>query len=108
MVLAISTLVTNTKKTQKVILDRVSYIYFSVQVQKDKEAIIQAPIYSGSKVNTIILAYAKRLGFWVWKLDVGAQKIDRLLLKIFKMMIVSFQVIDKLKNTIFPKNIPIC
>ena len=49
------------KETQEMILDWVPYIYYPVQFQKDKE-VIMALINFGSKVNTMILAYASKLG----------------------------------------------
>ena len=47
------------------------------------------------------LAYAKKLGFRTWKTDVGAQKIDYLLLKTYRMVIAAFQVEDKLSRAWF-------
>lgn len=40
--------------------------------------------------------YAKKLGFQIQKINIGAQKIDRSNLNIFEMAIASFQVQDKL------------
>ena len=56
-------LVTGAKKTQKVILNQISYIYFLMQFQIDKEATIWALIDLSSNVNIMTLAYAKRLSF---------------------------------------------
>ena len=42
------------------------------------------------------LLYASKLGFKTWKTDMGAQKIDSLLLKTFKIVMPSFQIIDTL------------
>ena len=50
---------------------------------------------SGSKVNAMNLAYAKRLGFKTWKTNVRAQKIDGSTLKTFGIVIADFQVEDK-------------
>ena len=50
---------------------------------------------SGSKVNAISPAYAKRLGLKTWKTNVGAQKIDASALETFGMVIADFQVEDK-------------
>ena len=44
----------------------------------------------GSKVNAMTPAYAKHLGLQIWKTDVGGQKIDDLLLRIFEMVIADF------------------
>ena len=50
---------------------------------------------SGSEVNTISPAYAKRLGLKTRKTNVGAQKIDGSVLENFGMVITDFQVEDK-------------
>ena len=58
LVLATSTLGIGAKKAQKFrVLDRVSCIYYSMQLQKDKVKDILALLDSESKVNVIILAY---------------------------------------------------
>ena len=46
-------------------------------------------------------AYAKQLGLRIRKTDVGTQKIDGSLLAIYKMVIVAFQVKDKLGRAWF-------
>ena len=70
-------------------LERIFYIYYPVQFKKDTTE-VQALIDSGSKVNTMAPAYAKKLGFRVQKTNVGAQKINRSILKIFGMVIAGF------------------
>ena len=101
-VLATSALVTdNGKEAQKVILDRVPYIHYLVQFQKDKRATIRALIDSDSKVNAMTPAYSKQLGFQIQKTDVKAQKIDGSLLRTFEMVIAGFQVEDKLGRARF-------
>ena len=82
------------KEAQEVILDRVSCIHFPVQFRKDKKVTIQALIDLGSKVYIMTPAYTKWLGHWTQKTDIGAQKIDGLLLEIFKIVIAVFQVIN--------------
>ena len=89
------------KEAQKVILDRVPYIYYPVQFQKNKGATIWALIDLSNKINVITPAYAKQLGLQVQKADVGAQKIDGSLLRTFEMVINGFQVEDKLGKTRF-------
>ena len=61
-----------------------------MQFRTDKEVTIQNLISPSSKSNTITQAYAKWLGFQVWKTDAEAQKIIDLLLKVFWMVIASF------------------
>ena len=50
---------------------------------------------SGSEVNAMSSAYAKRLGLKTWKTNVRAQKIDGSALETFGMVIADFQVEDK-------------
>ena len=89
------------KEAQEVIiLDRVPYIYYPVQFWKDKVT-IWALIDSGSEINAMTLVYVKQLGLWTRKTDVGAQKIDGLLLVTYGMIIATFQVIDKLGRARF-------
>ena len=87
-------------EAQEVILDRVPCIHFPVQFQKDKE-VIKAVINSGSKINAMTTAYTSKLGFWVQKTDVRAQKIDGSLLRTFGIVIAGFLVEDKLDRARF-------
>ena len=89
------------KEAQKVILDRVPYIHYLVQFQKDKKATTWALIDSSSEINAMTPAYAKQLGLQVRKIDVGAQKIDSSSLRTFKIVIAAFQVEDKLGRAWF-------
>ena len=47
------------------------------------------------------LAYAKQLGFRTWKIHIKAQKIDRLSLKSYKIVIAGLQVLNKLSQSQF-------
>ena len=62
---------------------------------------MRALIDSGSKVNIMHLAYARKLGLNARKIDVGVQKIDRSYLDIFEMVIVDCSVKDKLGRVRF-------
>ena len=84
------------KDAHKMILDRVPCIHYPMQFRKNKGATIQALIDSGSKVNTMTPAYAKKPSLQVRKTNVRAQKIDGSLLRTFGMVIAGFQVEDKL------------
>ena len=101
LVLATSALVTGaSKEAAKVILDWVSCIHYPFQFRKDKKT-IWALINSGCEVNAMTTAYAKKLGLWTWKTDVGAQKIVGSSLNTFGMIIASFQILDKQNRTQF-------
>ena len=71
---------------------RVSCIYYPVRFQEEQ---VRALLNSGSKVNAMSPAYAKRLGLKTRKTNVGAQKIDGSALETFGMVIADFQVEDK-------------
>lgn len=75
--------------------DCVLCIYHLVRFKKD-QANIQALLDSGSEINTISLAYAAKLGFKDRLTNVDAQKIDGSILKMFEIVLVSFQVENKL------------
>ena len=95
---AISVPVTDGGK--EVVLERVPCIHYPVRFQKDNEQEGQQPqvralFNSGSKVNAMNPAYAKRLGLKTRKTNVGAQKIDGSALETFGMVIADFQVEDK-------------
>ena len=47
------------------------YIYYPVQFKKDTVE-VQGLIDSGSKINVMVPAYAKKLGLRVRKTDIGA------------------------------------
>ena len=49
----------------------------------------------GSKINAITSVYALKLGLEVYRINVGAQKIDGSILETFEMVLASFQVEDK-------------
>ena len=83
-----------TDGSEKIMLKRVSCIYYPVRFQEDQEQ-VRALFDSGSEVNPISLAYAKKLGLKTQKTNVGAQKIDGSALEIFEMVIADFQVEDK-------------
>ena len=73
---------------------RVPFIHYPVWFQEDQEQ-VRALLNSGSKVNTISLAYAKRLNLKTWKINIGAQKINGSALETFEMVIAECQVEDK-------------
>ena len=92
LVLTTSILVTSTsKEAQKVrVLNKVLYICYLVQFEKNKDKNILALLNSRSEVNIMILAYSTQLGFKVQKTNIGAQKIDRFSLKTYSIVIATF------------------
>ena len=71
---------------------RVPCIHYPVRFQEER---VRALLNSGSKVNAMSPAYAKRLDLKTWKTNVGAQKIDVYALETFGIVIANFQVEDK-------------
>ena len=62
---------------------------------------IQALLDSGSEVNAITLAYVAVVGLGIRSIDVGAQKIDRLILLTHGMVLAIFELEDKHGKTQF-------
>lgn len=78
-----------THGSEKVVLKRVPCIYYPVLFQGDQEQ-VKTLLNSGSEVNAISFAYAKKLGLKTWKTNVGAQRIDGSTLETFEMVIADF------------------
>ena len=97
LVLAISVLVTD--GDERFVLEGVPCIHYPVQFQEDQgqgsQKQVRALLDIGSEVNTMSLAYAKRLGLKTRKTNVGDQKIDGSALETFGMVIADFQVENK-------------
>ena len=79
-----------TNGSEKII--RVPCIYYLVQFQEEQ---VKTLLNSGSKVNAINPDFTQKLGLKIWKINIGAQKIDGSVLEIFGMIITDFQVEDK-------------
>ena len=71
---------------------KVPCIYYSVRFQEEQ---VNALLNNGSKVNVMNPDFARKLGFKVWKTNVGAQKINGSALETFGIVIADFQVEDK-------------
>ena len=86
-----------TEASQKdvVVLDWVFCIRYPIWFKKSKVQ-AHALLNFGSEVNAMTPGYASKLGLKVRPTDVGAQKIDSSTLKTFGIVLVSFQVEDKL------------
>ena len=90
-------LMTGAKKALKVkVLDRVLYICYPMQFQKDKSRDVLALLDSKSEVNEMTSAYTAQLGLKTQRPNVGAQKIDGSLLATYGMVIAAFQVLNML------------
>lgn len=60
---------------------------------------IKALINSNTKVNAITLAYASKQDLIIRHINVKAQKINGFILKMFEMVLIRFQIEDKLRKT---------
>lgn len=60
---------------------------------------IKALINSNIKVNAITLAYASKQDLIIRHINVKAQKINGFILKMFEMVLIRFQIEDKLRKT---------
>ena len=77
---------------------RVLCIYYLIQFREKK---VRALFNSGNKINAINLNFAHKLGFYIQKTSVRAQKINSSTLKIFKIVIANFQIKDKVNKLKF-------
>ena len=93
-----SALVTGTSKENDVALELILYLYYLIWFKKND---IQAWIESSNKVNAMTLAYISKLGLWVYRTNDRAQKIDGSTLKIFEIVLTSFQVEEKVRRVRF-------
>lgn len=93
-------LLLNTPSLDIFLLKRISYIYHPVYFRKN-QAKVQILLDSGSEVNVINSAYTAKLYLKVYPTDIRAQKIDGSTLKIFEMVLASFQIKDKLSKAYF-------
>ena len=98
--MATSTPITEASKEDEMVLKRVPCIYYLLRFWKNT-AKVKALINSGSEVNVIIPTYAAKLGLKVRRTNVWIQKIDGSILKIFEMVLASFQIEDKLERAKF-------
>lgn len=80
------------------ILDQISCIYYSILF---KNIEIKAFINLNKEVNTIILAYASKLSLKICYTNIKTQKINNSNLKIFEIVLTSFQIENKLERAQF-------
>ena len=83
-------------------LEYVPYIYYPVQFKKNiNKSHVQALINSESEVNVIYLSFAKQLSLSIRLIDVGAQKIEDIILDTHEMVVVTFLVVDNVNRVWF-------
>ena len=87
LVLVTSVLVTDGSK--KVV--KIPCIYYPIQFQgQEGQEQVKALLNSNSKINVMNPAFIRKLGLYIQKTNVGAQKIDGSTLGTFKMVITDF------------------
>ena len=98
--MAIFTPMIKASKKDVVALDLIYFIFYPILFKKNK-VLFQFLFDFSSEVNTITLGYALKLGLKVFFTNVGVQKIDGFIFKIFKIVLASFQVKNKLESARF-------
>ena len=73
-------------------LARVPYICYPINFRKKS---MLALLDSGSEFTADHLAFAKELGLLIRQTDMGAQKINGIMLEIYEIVVVVFLVEDK-------------
>ena len=119
VVLATSTLVTKARKKAAVSvktaragkdgneskgrnLVRVPYIRYPIIFWK-KSVSVSALFDSGSEINAIYLIFAKKLGFFIRRINIGVQKIDGTMLDTYKIVVAALLVTNKANEIRFFK-----
>lgn len=92
---------TEASKEDDVVLNWVLSTHYPLHFCKDKENQVLTLINSSDEINAMISAYVSKLGLRVCRTNVKAQKIDSSTLKTFGIILASFQVEDKFRNTWF-------
>lgn len=112
IILAAFTLITQTRTKAKIIASAsvidnftlpfkyIPFIYYQIYFKKN-QAKIQALLDSSNEVNSIIAAFVAILSLKVWPTNIKIQKINNSILEIFEMILVSFEVENKLRKARF-------
>lgn len=82
------------KASKKIILKKIFYLQININK-------IYVLLDFGNEVNTITLAYISKLNLKLCYTNIGAQKIDCSILKIFEIVLASFWIKNKLKKPYF-------
>ena len=80
---------TGKKKEEE--LEQIPCIWYSITFKDQTKALLD----SESEINAISSAFASQLGLRIWKITVGAQKIDGITLEIYGMVVFTFSLLDK-------------
>lgn len=75
-------------------------IYYLICFKKN-QANVQALLNFYSEINVITPAYVAKLGPKSWCINIGAQKINSFILEIFRIILASFQIENKLQRARF-------
>lgn len=95
LILTSFVLMTEASNKDKETLERVLYIHYLLNFRKYKKNKMQTLINLSSKVNTIALKYITKISLKVRHINIGAQKIDHSIFKMFEMVFANFQVENK-------------
>lgn len=87
--------ITKANKENKVILEKILYIYYLLCFWKNT-AKAKALFDSGSENNAMMSVYILKLGFQVQYTNIRAQKINNSIFKTFKIVLASFQIKNQL------------
>lgn len=89
-------------EASKKVLKKIPYIHYLIWFKKSK---VQALFNLGSEVNAMAPIFASKLRLKVRHTSIRAQKIDGFIFKMFKIVLASFWVEDKLdKAQFFSRN----
>lgn len=97
LVLAISISIIKASN-KNMVLNCIPCIYYPVLFKKDK---LKALINSCNKFNTMMIVYTLKLNLKLYSINIRVQKIDNAILKIFEIVMSSFQIEIKLEKAYF-------
>ena len=98
---SVSATSTPTTGTREEALECIPCIHYPVQLKNTDKTPVQTLINSGSEVITIYPSFAKQLGLAIRPTDVGAQKIDGIMLNTHGIVVAAFSVVDKANQVRF-------
>ena len=87
-----------TNNAKKVV--RMPCIYYPVWFKKSHEQ-VKILLNNSNEINAISPGYIEKLGFKIWKTNIGAQKINSSILETFRIVIIDFQIENKISRPRF-------